>query len=761
MKYSLLTGMIVFFVISIFAPQLIAQDTLGFVDQRINALNPRIEWRENWFSGDWFNFSFNDNFSLAFAYYDVVSPNIDRRVCRNSGLLAAMGNMSTSRNGPQFWLFGYVVEDETWCIIPSVLSPEYIHRVVWGQGEYYFVNEAWNFSQVIFEGDPPFYQYDLTWLNHSYNIWGRLPPGKTIQLYWGADYFVGWDFYWHNGVSQGRDIRIGFPNAFGGSTYYATLGAYMNSGSGMWQYLGEYNAGGPAPPPNEEPPGWAKCTFQGWLKPDLTDGKDWLPEPGSVIGLVFKFERDDVPAMVTIRYNVNRISTWQGECMNYPVGADKPVPTGEGDFFDFSIVDTAKYDIVIHDYDTYEGHQMAMRPENAGETFSIRRYVLSLELEFPALLDSTYDTLWLKAHDYGAKAIVSPVTGQTWRDLMTMRTTEFGQDVWSVSVPRDDDGQASLGYNLGDFMADAWEEQVLGVNPGDSAVKNFVPFYQKDPDGNLVYADQDKDPTGRDIKGDRFCNWEEYRGFITAGDQYGYYTTDQHTRLNPFTKNALLHFMPSAECKPESPGWISALPDTMAYIVDFFVFDSIRLSQVKIVNYNKYGAYYPYYSARGFWADGGLNWGTTNKPAEGLYQSAVVIWPQYRGTNPLLTPPAGAMGVTRGWRIAFNDSCFVPELVNQLEVNVDFIEDIRIDLAYYNGAAKDSAWKADKAKLIKFVLAHEIGHSIGMTHDILFNYIMEIRVLYDRNNQNKLILDPPGFTREYSNRSKDQISIKE
>ena len=769
MKCSQFIALMIILIFIILAPQLLAQeeDTTGFVDYRRNALNVRVNWRESWFSGDWYNISFTDNFSFTYSYYGHSTPPPLEIPISIHGFSAAMGNKSTSDSGPKFYLVGYVEEDETWCIIPSVLSPEYIRRAEWGDGyEYYYVNEIWySWREFWIRDIYPIYDHEETYVNHALTIWGRLPPHKTVQVYWGADVFVAWERYRENGLVTVRDIAIGPSIITSPLTWYDTLDDYMDSGSGLWKYLGEYNAGGPEPPPNEEPPGWAKCTFEGWIKPDLTDGKDWLPEPGSIIGLRFKYERVDVPATATIRYNVYRISTWQGDCMNYPVDAPIPHATGTEEFFDFTVVDTAKYDIIIHDFDTYDEHQMEIAPENPINIASSRRYVLLLDIEFPVGETTVYDTLWLKAHDYGAKAIVSPSTGQTWRDLMNMRTTAFGQKVWSVSVPRDDDGQAFIGYNWGDFVADAWEEQMLGLpsESSDSSIVSFTPFYELVADTNLIYADQDEDPSGRKIKGDGFCNWEEYRGFITVGDQYGFYPPAaqyQHKRLDPFFKNVMAHFMPNAECRSEAPGWMNALPDTMAYLVDHLTSlqddDTTRLSLKRWVNINKYGAYFPYYSAKSSWING-LNWGTTNRPADAGYQNAVVYWSIYRGDHPRLKPSKrNSFGYVKA-DIRFPEWATIPKYAYQVIVNTDYIDLYTVNLPYY--ADHFDSLDVDVKKLSSLVIAHEFGHTIGMPHDPVFQYIMAKHPLTDANNQYRWILDPPLFTRQYSDYSKSKISI--
>ncbi len=771
-------------VLFLLVPAANAQDTSGFIDSvsNANAFNAYIEWRESWFTGLWYNFSFVDNFGFNYTFYGNNAPPPREEFESVNAFLPALGDFSTSYCGPKFILIGYIQEDDVWCLLPAVLSPQYILGALNQFGnERYIVNELWYCWNETWERnppDPPTYQYETTYANHNLIIWGRLPPGKTVQVWWGADAFTGWETYRIDNLISARDIYIQPPDITVPPVHYETLAAYKASGSGLWRHIGDFNAGGTAPPPGEEPPGWAECSFDTMLKTDGSSGVNWLPEPGSQIGLKFKFKRTETPATALIRYNIYNISTWQGECMNFPVNAPEPAATGNGEHFDFAIVDTADYDVEICDYDLYNGVQVNFRPDNPTHTASVRRYVLTFEIDFAAGQTERYHTLWLKARDYGAKAIVSPTTGQTWRDLMRSRTTAFGQDAWSVSVPRDDDGPAFTGYNWGDFMADAWEESVLGLpSPsGDSSIVRFTPFYRKNDAGDIVYSDTESLPAGRNIDGDGVCNWEEYRGFITVGDQFGYYPPSsryRHRRTNPMFKNVMVHFMPNAECKPDAPGWMDTLPDTMAYLVDHLtVLDddtATRLSLRRRVNINKLGAHYPYYSSKTY---DSYSFSTTNRPANGristdttfqtdeAYQNAIVYWPIYRGNHPRLKPQQrDTFGYVKA-NVSFPppaNGATIPKYAFQVVIQTDNIDSYTANLPYYYGNLPD--FLEDSAKLRKLCIAHESGHTIGMPHDSVFQYIMAKHPLTGDNNQHRLILDPPEFTKQYSGLSISNISI--
>ena len=763
MKTTLFVTVCIFLSFSMFASNLQAQDSTGFIDSlsRSNTYDPNILWQENWFDGTMYNFNFVDNFAFTYKYYGFGGRRADS-IASGDGFSAVMGDLSTTYRGPSFALFGYSQEDDKWCCIPAVLSPQYLRHWDAGPLQRFWVDETW-YSWIAHWTDPPIptYLYEETQVNHDYFIWARMPPDKLIQLHYVADAFSNLDYEFDGEFVTATNITVSSPLLTEDPAYYGTLEEYMESASGLRDYIGEFNAGNPAPPPGEEPPGWAKGIFEGWIKPDDSDGKDWLPEPGSKIGLLFSYVRTERPATALVRYNIFRISTWQGECMNYPVDAPLPVPvpTEPGTHFDFTVVDTAKYDIIIHDYDTadlnysnipHEGFQ-----RNEG---SIRRYCLSLELEFTNA-DTIQDILWLEAHDYGAKAIVSPVTGQTWKDLMNMRETAFGQKVWSVSVPRDDDGQKFTGYNWGDYVADAWEEKVLGVAPGNPAVYDFVPFYQKSTTGFLFYTDQDTTPAGRNINGDGFCNWEEYRGFLVAGDQNGYYGSNKHMRLDPSLKNVMVHFIPGVEIQAEAPGYIDALQDTMAFIVEYIpavdTSSSRKLRLRRPINNNSCGAHFPYYSAYRSW--NGLNWGTTSHPADGPLQNAVAFWPM---RNRIGRIHPWAEGYIKPIPRSDGDTTYaVPNRVYQCVVRTDVIDAYYNSSNYYQNHQND--WTSDRLIIIKAVLAHEFGHNIGM-EDLVTNdsTLMGWNVV-DPTQTDRIATWSPYFVPQYGDPAKQQITIKD
>lgn len=100
---------VVWFILIFFllVPHIQAQDTTGFIGAIPNAENVTIGWRQSWFSGRWYNFSFTDNFSFTYKYYGYsASPSED--LVYITAFSAAMGLLSTSRSGPTFYLIGYI-----------------------------------------------------------------------------------------------------------------------------------------------------------------------------------------------------------------------------------------------------------------------------------------------------------------------------------------------------------------------------------------------------------------------------------------------------------------------------------------------------------------------------------------------------------------------------------------------------------------------------------------------------------------------------
>ena len=203
---------------------------------------------------------------------------------------------------------------------------------------------------------------------------------------------------------------------------------------------------------------------------------------------------------------------------------------------------------------------------------------------------------------------------------------------------------------------------------------------------------------------------------------------------------------------------MNALPDTLAYLVDHLTSltddTTSRLSLKRGININKLGAHYPYYSSTAYFDP---VWRTTNAPASGEFQNAVVFWSIYRGDHPLLKPSrSNIFGYVKRF-VYFPGGGTIPKYAFQVVVDTDYIELYTANLPYY--ANNIDTLESGVKKVTSNAIAHEFGHTIGMPHDPVFQYIMAKYPLEDVNNQHRWILDPPLFTRQYSASSKAKISI--
>lgn len=233
-----------------------------------------------------------------------------------------------------------------------------------------------------------------------------------------------------------------------------------------------------------------------------------------------------------------------------------------------------KYNIEITDKDhLMESHPSTSRGDSLQrtyETWSDQRY--SVQRTIPV----KRDTLWLKARDFAAHAVIMSRADRCPSPLRPIpRINPYADNarIFSVTLPRDYDGYQWGGTNRGDYMADQWEESVFGFAQGDTNIKNFFPFlnigprgfYERNSFGWAYYdsiADRDTFAVGRGIRGDGLTNWEEYRGFWTTGDYNTYpYATPQYERMDPRHKNIFKALSPRLE--PDlvlvMPAWDSLL----------------------------------------------------------------------------------------------------------------------------------------------------------------------------------------------------------
>ena len=450
--------------------------------------------------------------------------------------------------------------------------------------------------------------------------------------------------------------------------------------------------------------------------------------------------------------------------MNSPMNAPPPIADGEGTHFDFEVQNPIipeqgyKYTIVVMDFDRYiddiGGGWGEDRPI-ANTAVSIRRLSVFRNQAVKG------DTLWLMAKDYAAHCVVTPRCSSPNRLRLRDVTSPYYEDepLWSITVPRDDDGYQLVGVNRGDFMADAWEEDVFNLDRYDPAILNFYPFYVRYTDGQLFHADNDTLPIGRGIDGDRFANWDEYRGFEVTGEpDSGFYQAARHVRLDPRRKSVTLGWQDrvEGEITDNVPGFLDLLTDIFfgnlgmeLYFIRSYWLDDDRVHIKKYINRNQLGASFPYFGVSKI----------TDKPSDFPEQAVIFfqssraeILPLELGGNLWFGGTFGLSAERRGYT--------TPErhLRSWIHLyNIDRWE----DSTYY--AANPLQWTAAKDSLIQFLMIHEFSHSIGMT-DLNNDSLMDGRVPVQGNSAQpdygKFFYDP-SFSISYCDSSRNQLNVKE
>jgi hypothetical protein len=620
-------------------------------------------------------------------------------------------------------------------------------------------------------------KWDILWLNYEIDIqlnslWrATVPECDTIRLYFGTDIFA----------VCGRGDPIFAEGTLDSGVIWNGWVDYFDSGGfgrGSWAVTDLIYVEDPQPVDLPQPPGEVK--FDKYLKKDangvIVVGNDWLPDPtnhDSLIGVVFSCTDEDSIAINRIVYEIFDITTWAGEDMNTPVNPPPPNAIGDSTFFDFHVYNQMydgepKYTITTIDEDRWA--RVKDKKGNWGSQTSTRRYTVERnELVLG-------DTLWLIARDYAAHAVIMPRGQSTYTLRLRHHVSPFDSlhALWAVTVPRDYDGWQDIGINKGDFIADQWEEDALGVDSSDSAIVNFYPFYNKDTTGAFnvgITADAaDIFPAGRNINGDRFTNWEEYRGFHLTGDLDSlHYLQPKHVRLDPMRKNVMVDWRED-ELEPEVsdniPGFLDSLckcADSCLSIrfVETFLNEGDRLNTNRHINLNQQGAYFLYYSVPG----------VSNKPSD-FAQNAITWWRVNDVEKNWICRERGYRGVAYNWYfdgLGYFGACVssepdslgyaIPEYNTRCWVYPDNIRKYKT-YTYYDSTAT-LQWIGDYSDMIKRTISHEFGHAIGMNH-IFDNHIMDdpppiyqtLGLNYGRFFGNTLdVLD-------YSNSNRKQITIR-
>ncbi len=312
-------------------------------------------------------------------------------------------------------------------------------------------------------------------------------------------------------------------------------------------------------------------------------------------------------------------------------------------------------------------------------------------------------------------------------------------------------------------MADAWEESVLGVPQDSSQILSLMPFQIRQEDGSFIVADLDAIPVGRvidstSLKGDRFSNWEEYRGFEMSGDLDSVqYTDPKHVRLNPKYKDVLIHFRSNLEqvVKDNLPGFISSLDSVEINIVEKLMqlneTEFSRRSLSRTVNLNQYGAWFPYFGIQE----------VTNQPSF-LSQNAVTFWrddPREDILDPIIVIEnytAVTALKTVGPKVNLITG---PKYVSRIWIRTRLLSTYPTQIAPYYQGQPQLVWDTDYDRLIKWLLGHEFGHSIAMKHlTNVDSTLMRIDVPYDITG--RLFPPPDNWNHDYSATSQSDIIIR-
>lgn len=737
------------------------------------------------YSGWWRNLIFTDNISLSgrseyqhfrgtFPWWDWDPPSRDfMLIARNTATDECV--RCTYEGHEDYYLVddnGYIVG---WDFNPDWLSVERkMNRVPTTDPP---GGQKWEFSHWQLE------------INRTpSNVWrASVPEGINIVLYYGTDFIS------TLGNEQSEDLQIvGYGKDNYGETWTTWWDYLSDSGlsDGVWQVSDTMLIGEPAEAPVD-------IEFVKYLEKTsdttFTDGIDWIPNPENdlkkYIGLVFTSTDSTEELESRIAYEVFDITTWQGMSMNEPnilSDDDKPHPTGNTDrFFDFKVYnptyvgeDTTKYNIRIIDTDeVIEDSKGA-----AMQTYSTRRYTVQRNVPVKT------DTLWLIAQDYAAHAVVM---AHGWYDSQHIRNDGYtnpitGEDLWAITVPRDYDGYRNVGVNKGDYMADMWEQENAyydTLKRDSELLLSFYPFYVRDTlrfdtttAGDTVYtfgdfdinfpADQDSFLTGVDIRGDRFMNFEEYRGFHCTGDpDTPEYSSLTHQRFDPRNKTLLIDWRRPfnlREVREAVPLFDNKLDPTEMFYVDAFILndDSTRFSNNRHVALNRKGASFIYVSVPTI----------TSFPLPATpVQNAISFWilnpaeanlhRQLFRTNPNYPVDPDR---TEAWSISgryFNGTQY-PEFNSRIVVAPNNLREFLLTQGtYYDNNPNE--WDAALADMIVWLFHHEMGHTVAMKGHEVSQYYMRGTIPYqeDRQHAEWGKFFPAGTVFDYSNSSKTKFSI--
>lgn len=548
-----------------------------------------------------------------------------------------------------------------------------------------------------------------------------------------------------------------------------------------------------------------EISFEGYWRSNRDSAACWLPVPGDSIagndtipkdsiGLAFRVNSPS-GTKYRIMYALWEISKWKGECLNSPrfAGPD-PEPSGwEGPAtaeqldslskgWDITICEPDRFRFLVTDKRSlYPGYSPSipapwdtLRSRPRDELPGTRPY--DITCVFAVTEDSLdEDTLWLKAHDYAAHCLVTPVVvdgGKGGRLHGFVNPLNHEDSLWTVTVPLDYDGYSDIGVNYGDGMADCWEQSAFGVTDPTS----ILPFITVTDSGNFL-ADQDTMPPGRRIGGDYLSNFEEYRGVMVGIDSIYPCTTHVHVRTDPLRKTVLVHLRSNVEdsTKLFFPGYIYSM-ETAGFEPEFYLTDSLRWSNQPMIwgseeedrvaerqrnnfkwrdiNYNKVGAGRWYY---------GYGLPTSTPVPDTSFCNAATFWRRRDNpadeaalpANPNSCPyPLGISSVALPF---LPDSSSIPRLSSRSVISADGYSVIGRGPYYSQYPAE---WLSDCPRAYRRTIAHEFSHQVGMMHipaEGPDNYSVMAPVNIDR----RLWVLFPSQTIWWANASQDSFTVKE